>query len=484
MAHRSFFSYNITRAYPLKWFTPVVVVGGIVATALISFLNVAATGYELAPTSSSDPNATESNSIWFSRWPSYLVGARASCDPTTIQLQSTIYTDKGAFPYTLSNVWRLGDDGNRLHQGSLIYKSSTVQNCNVTLINIQFEGPDRSARQLEAFTMGGTVTATTQCYTDEGSPSRRTYFELVSTYDPLPPPNTATSTFPNLNRTRDASQYWGSSILNVYWATVMQAFFDGNVGGDDPFFKGIVDLEQNTTLPGTMEDQVSSVEFLRVRDCFFIPLNSTGIAFLYNRYCNSSSITTLANSQVAFERPVPGIWLSVSVLAKAMWFAILGDLGRDDDSMPNMLARPNLLENLSSNLTQANKTLRSEFRFAVDHSDISKQSFDPSQSSNDQLRVNQSILAADYLCQVPRLKSPGNLILSVLVADLVILQAIWKVFTLAVDRFYIKDSEEARYCIACTPHTVGEGTPGVYESINGQESEIILLHDRRSSGPT
>ncbi|KAI1139079.1 hypothetical protein F5Y05DRAFT_424788 [Hypoxylon sp. FL0543] len=481
MEHRSFFSYNITRAYPLKWFTPVAVVGGIVATALVSFMNVAATGYELVSTSSSDPNATEANSIWFSRWPSYLVGARASCDATNIPLQSTLYTDKGAFPYTLSNVWQLGDDGSKQHQGSLIYKNSPVQNCNATLINIQFEGPDRPARQLEAFTMGGTVTATTQCYVDEGLPARRTYFELISTYDPLPAREGALSTFPNLNRTRDPSQYWGSSILNVYWATVMQAFFDQNVGGDDPFFKGVIDLEQNTTLAGTMEDRVSNVEFLRVRDCFFIPLNSTGIAFLYNRYCNSSSITTLANSAVAFERPVPGIWLSVAVLGKAMWFAVLADLGRNDDSMPNMLARPNLLANLSSNLTQANQTLRIGFRFAVDHSDISMQSFDPAQSPDVHLAVNQSILASDYLCQVPRLKSPGNLILSVLVADLVILQAIWTVFRLVVDKFYIKDTEQALYCTSCTPQSQGQESPGVYESIDGQESEVILLQERSPS---
>ncbi|KAI1412132.1 hypothetical protein F5Y13DRAFT_180230 [Hypoxylon sp. FL1857] len=444
--YRSFFHHLLgpvaiqtSASNPLKWLTPVVVLGGIVATALISFLNVAATGYELVSTSSSDPNAVEAN-----------IGARASCDPTNIQLQSTIYTDKRAFPYTLSQAWQLGDDGSRLHQGSLIYKRSPVQNCNITLIDIQFEGPDRTARQLESFTMGGTVTATTECYIDEGSPSRRTYFELLSTYDAFPPLNVALPTFPNLNKTRDLSQYWGSSILNMYWATVMQTFFDANVGASDPFFKGVIDMKLNTNLSGTIEDQVSNIEFLRVRNCFFIPLNSTGI----------HSITTLASSTTAFERPVPAIWLSVAVLAKAMWFSVLGDL-----------ARPELLANLSSNMTQANQTLRSEFRFSVDHSDIFRQSFDSSQPQDAQLRVNQSILAADYLCQVPRLKSPGNLILSVLVADLVILQTIWKVFGLV----------EARCCTACTPNPVGEGAPIMYESIDGQESETILLHERSPS---
>ena len=56
--YQSLFSYNITRSYPFRWLTPVVIIGGIVATILVSFLNVAATGYELYSLSSADPNAT------------------------------------------------------------------------------------------------------------------------------------------------------------------------------------------------------------------------------------------------------------------------------------------------------------------------------------------------------------------------------------------------------------------------------------------
>ena len=41
----SIFSYSITRPYPLRWFTPVTVVGGTVALVLFSFLNLLSTGY-------------------------------------------------------------------------------------------------------------------------------------------------------------------------------------------------------------------------------------------------------------------------------------------------------------------------------------------------------------------------------------------------------------------------------------------------------
>ena len=43
----SVFSYNLSRPYPYPWFTWVTVVGGILATALFSIINLAADGYEL-----------------------------------------------------------------------------------------------------------------------------------------------------------------------------------------------------------------------------------------------------------------------------------------------------------------------------------------------------------------------------------------------------------------------------------------------------
>jgi hypothetical protein len=45
--HKSIFSYNLSRPYPYPWFTWVVVIGGVLATALFSVVNLAADGYEL-----------------------------------------------------------------------------------------------------------------------------------------------------------------------------------------------------------------------------------------------------------------------------------------------------------------------------------------------------------------------------------------------------------------------------------------------------
>ncbi|KAI2616729.1 hypothetical protein GGR54DRAFT_219060 [Hypoxylon sp. NC1633] len=480
MAFRSSFSYSITRAYPLRWFTPVAFVGGIIATALVSFINVAATGYELVPTSTPDPNATEANNLWFAKWPSYLVGAQAACQATSIQVQNTMYTDKTAFPYTLSKVWKLDQDNNRDYQGSLIYKSYPLQNCNITEMIIMFDGPGRTAGQITVAPMGGTITSTAECYIDADDPKDRTYFEVFATYDAIPPPSQADTFFLSVNKTEDVSMYWGYSLLGMYWRTLMQAFFDADVALSHPFTKGIVKLVRNTSLSGTIEDQYRNLDFLSVASCYFVPLNSTGIASTLNPYCNTHSITELAASPTnVFERPVPSIWRWVSDLGKAMWSTTLADLGRNDDTLPNMLARPDLLQIASADLTLANQTLRTQFRWGI-HELIYKESFDPSQSKGTQLAINQSIIVDDYLCQIPQVKSPGNLFLSVLVADLAILQAVWMIYTLLVDRFFVKDSEEAASCATCAPVQERGERSGGYKSVMEREPEVTVLEGRKS----
>lgn len=58
-----------------------------IATVLVSFLNLAATGYELATISSTDPNVTISqHETWFAHWPAWLADTRASCEAATMPL--------------------------------------------------------------------------------------------------------------------------------------------------------------------------------------------------------------------------------------------------------------------------------------------------------------------------------------------------------------------------------------------------------------
>jgi hypothetical protein len=53
------------------------------------------------------------------------------------------------------------------------------------------------------------------------------------------------------------------------------------------------------------------------------------------------------------------------------------------------------------------------------------------------------------VCQVPTIKSVGSLIWAVIVGDLVLLQALWKVFIWNVDFYLKKNDSHAMLCEGC-----------------------------------
>jgi hypothetical protein len=54
----SVLTYNITRPYPYRWYTPALVIGFVLAAAFFSFVNYVSSGYTLQAAYLSDSNAT------------------------------------------------------------------------------------------------------------------------------------------------------------------------------------------------------------------------------------------------------------------------------------------------------------------------------------------------------------------------------------------------------------------------------------------
>lgn len=65
------------------------------------------------------------------------------------------------------------------------------------------------------------------------------------------------------------------------------------------------------------------------------------------------------------------------------------------------------------------------------------------------LGLSNSVVATEYLCQVPRRKAVGDILVSVLLADLVFLQFAWKLYTLLVDKLLTHGQSDAMFCQAC-----------------------------------
>lgn len=420
--HESFFSYNVKRPYPFRWFTPVVIGGGIVVTILVSFLNVAASGYELATISTTNPNKVRSGAEWFDSWPKWLASTRASCDPTTITFQTSLYTNNTQLQYTLASAWTYDASGSGIKTNlpSLVYDDNPLLRCNVTSVQISIQSNDRTAAQVATSAVGAVLTANIECLFERHGEST-TYLELVTTFDPLPPPGIS-NTVPL--GTDSESLALGNAILMKYWGEVTNKYYLENVNLERPFYKADFALTRTagyrTSRPATM-DQLMDMDFLRVDGCWLMPLNSTGISHA-NNYCDSHIISELAQGSTE-EKPFPSIWGPLSWLGKAMWFTILADLGRDDELLPNMLSHPSVLGNITETIG-----------LPVGLHDSG---------------ITPSVLATTYMCQIPRLKSTAALIISVLVADLVLLQAIWKLFVLAVNYFLPPNKDELEYCEGC-----------------------------------
>ncbi|KAL1859038.1 hypothetical protein Daus18300_009676 [Diaporthe australafricana] len=446
--HESLFSYNITRPYPFRWLTPVVIGGGIVITILISFLNVAASGYELIATSSTNPNATLSDGTWYAKWPSWLASTRASCETTTVPLQAGLYTNNTALPYTLVSAWRFDKSMTQINLGSLLYDNNPLLSCNVSSIEVDIESSDRTAGQVAVSAVGATLTANVVCLIER--PEGTTYLGLATTYDPIPPPSVSNSIFLGTNATNKASLYWGHSVMRLYWADVIMKYYLENVNQERPSYKAVVTLTRTDdaiSKPAT-EDDLTDMDFLYVQACWLMLLNSTGISH-GNKFCDINTLSELAQGSSS-QKPVPSMWGPMSILGKAMWFTVLADLGRDDELLPNILSHPDLLESLTADMANVNETLEGMLRWGLSSRTRSLVPYTASADGDSQLGVAPSVLATNYVCQLPRLKSTWALIVSVLVADLVLLQAIWKIYGLVVDYFFISKKDELRYCQGCS----------------------------------
>ena len=64
------------------------------------------------------------------------------------------------------------------------------------------------------------------------------------------------------------------------------------------------------------------------------------------------------------------------------------------------------------------------------------------------LYIMPSVISTNYLCSVPRMKSTGSIFISILLADLVLLNAVWVVYCLIVGWFFLR-SPTANYCEGC-----------------------------------
>jgi len=149
--------------------------------------------------------------------------------------------------------------------------------------------------------------------------------------------------------------------------------------------------------------------------------------------------------------PSQGVSIAADTLAKCFHSTIMTDLGQTQ-YQPNIFANTDLRNAFLSNLSSVvSMTYNNDGLFSASRRNFETLYFDASLTG--QLSVLPSVLSSKYLCQVPRQKPIGELIVSILIADLVLLQALWKI-TMWVAKWLIESRDvKANWCQGCIRQT-------------------------------
>lgn len=183
MTHRSLFTYNITRPYPFKWFTPVTIVSGLLLSGLLSWLNYASNGFDMVVSTTSDPNATMADVPVLQRLPSLLTGNfKTKCQPVSLTINSRFFTSHNGLQYEILEIGehRVGNDipGFRKTLPALIYNNNVLENCTIQSIDYQVETQDRAATQFILSSFG--IVVRTNVYCNVATPAGEYRYRVCS----------------------------------------------------------------------------------------------------------------------------------------------------------------------------------------------------------------------------------------------------------------------------------------------------------------
>ena len=429
--YESYFSYNLTRPYPFRWLTCTVVIGGIIATAIFSFLNLASNSYEIVATETSDPNSTVAQRNMYSSWPSILSAkSRPSCESRTLSVGISYYTTNTALPYLLENIWQVGEDGTTQQSHTdLAYWNNPLDNCKIPELNIVFEGLDRNALYISVQRWGAAIQAKIFCNMTTSAGRRSVQLATSYTLDG------DLGKFPGRNETRRASLWWGESLLAWYYVDLTRRIgeFSDGVGGQH---KAHMYFKPNSN--------VSRAEDYKAER--FLNLSGAG-NFSYFSVDTNLGILYISNISA---HDIQHFLPAAKAYVISFYSTIMADLGQRNVS--NILNDTSMLEYFSSNITRIASEKLPDWTNLNHNSfpDLAAWPMSSSNSSNWHLEIRSSTISTTYLCQVPRLKSTGNLIFSIVVADLVLLQALWKVFIIVVDWWTKKRYPHMGTCTGCS----------------------------------
>ncbi|KAJ0148877.1 Dioxygenase swnH1 [Fusarium oxysporum f. sp. albedinis] len=377
-----------------------------------------------------------------------------------VTVNSDFFTNNTALTYTLSSVWERGNDGQRVISPALTYHGNILQDCSVHSVEIDFASLARAGKQIGFCEWGAVLRSYISCKID--TPDGEVFFNMTQTYDYVPDTTSSDSLgkflgtgFLGRNKTTQASLWWGESLMSTFWGEVTLMLQDqrGAYKDDDDKIelnKGTVSFMINDTNPN-------------IEDLRFFSLDYRFYGSRINEVACCPGLPLPLTAKVLDESDTyPNIWIKADSLAKAAYSTILVDLGQEAAPKSNILTDTKLLTRYTANFSTA--------RMANLRSGPANDSYSALKKTTGHLGITPSVIATTYICQVPRLKPAGNLIVAIIVADLVLLQAVWQLYKLSAEFYLSKKHRDSAPCERCSG--VGQVDDPVLPSMPSQDSGL------------
>ncbi|KAK8127035.1 uncharacterized protein PG998_002794 [Apiospora kogelbergensis] len=427
------FSYPVSRPYPFQWFTPLVIVGGLVLAVLFSLMNFPANAYDMKLETSIDPNQTireEGPHSPFGWWDGD--NLKPKCQPFELSVGSLFFTTNRGFLYTVEKVYRHNPKTNNdddMDQ-SVFYLNNPLD-CHPTSVVISLTKDDMAEPPTWWISWAGNSyfegKATCVFHTEDG-PAK---IDIIMKKTDVAKDGWGYI----IARDSKASFWWGAQLLNTYWFSLLQVLGE----------KGHFRQKKNSFF--NRGRSIHDVDFHSFE--FYINPIFEAHPFAHKMWQEEMNLSL----HDLYNNPKYNISLALteaSYFAKVMHSFLVVDLGSPD--VPNMLLKEEdlryFLSGKESNINRQPGGVLSRYsRWHKDFAFLTSLQPPPTNTSKELVPLNETwdafksdlgplgtdsaTIYKQYTCSILRKKSWGKIVLLVLVADLVFLQAAWKLLNLA-----------------------------------------------------
>ncbi|KAI8665423.1 hypothetical protein NCS56_00978000 [Fusarium sp. Ph1] len=472
--HSSWFSYPISRPYPFRWFTPLTLVGGVVLAVVFTLINLGSSGFYLKSEFTSDPNSTISGKTeWFMKPPfSWENSLEPKCEPKMLSVGDSFFTSGLGFQYTVKSLRRINDSDESVETfPSIPYLNNNLEDCFLDRASLKLKKSDAigSRTWWISWSAASSVEATAAC-------SVMTQLGRVNISLALQYSGGADHLYGYIledNPIEHASIWWGTRLLNAYLAGVWQIMSLTQQVSDakEDHYWAFGDILYIRNLS---EQDIRTIAFFR-SDAWIASSHgrivTTSMVAVDSPLCFANDFSDAKNLTYLFgnpKDPLSPVATEGLHYAKLLHSLVSIDLG--NCQAPNLLLNEDDLKYAIDAPESPNRKPKKDldyrtgkYKGSMDrYSKIPRpntfynknltfldEAYDEFRPLTGKLACQKSAIVAQYLCSVPKSKSTGTMILAIVIANLVFLQAAWRLLGLIAQGMLPNADPDAMVCEGC-----------------------------------